>query len=112
MSQINEQTIIWILVGLSFLYFAWKWYRYGSFTGATLDARITKTVGEITVSSSTITSTVLKVDTLETSPGTLPQIALVLISKALPFGASMTPIKLSQIQAKQLIDLLQKATAV
>ena len=111
MSQINEQTIIWIVVSLSVLYFAWKWYRYGSFTGATLDARITKTVGEITVSSSGITSTVLKVDTLEASPGTLPQIALVLISKALPFGASMTPIKLSQTQAKQLIDLLRKAMA-
>ena len=111
MSQINEQTIIWVLVSLSLLYFGWKWYRYGSFTGATLDARITKTVGEITVSSSGITTTVLKINILEASPGTLPQIALVLISKALPFGASMNAIKLSQIQAKQLIDLLQKATA-
>ena len=112
MSQINEQTVMWILFVAALLYFARKWYRYGSFTGATLDARITKTVGEITVSSSGITSTVLKINILEASPGTLPQIALVLISKALPFGASMTPIKLSQIQVKQLIDLLQKATAV
>ena len=110
MGQVHEQTIMWILLGLSLLYLAWKWYRYGSFTGATLDARISRVVGEITVSSSRITSTVLKVDTLEASPGTSPQIALVLISKALPFGASMTPIKLSQVQAKQLIDLLQKAT--
>jgi hypothetical protein len=109
-SQINEPTIIWILVGLSLLYFGWKWYRYGSFTGATLGARIARTVGEITLSSSTIASVVLKINILETNPGTSPQIALVLISKALPFAASMTPIKLSQVQAKHLADLLQKAT--
>ena len=109
MTHLSVDFVVWIIVGVGLLYFLWKWYRYGSFTGATLDARIAKTVGEITVSSSTIASTILKVDTLETSPGTSPQIALVLISKA-PFGASMTPIKLSQVQAKQLVDLLQKAT--
>lgn len=93
------------------VFFLWKYYRYGSFTGAMLNGRIKKTVGEITLSSGPMYTSVLKVHTLDTPPGTAPTIALVLISKALPFAASMTPITLSSGQTEQLRDLLHKAGA-
>ena len=93
-----------VFIALAF-FIAWQYSRYGRFTGRVLDARITKTIGEVALSSRPTEANVLKVHVLETPPGTTPQIALALESKGIQL-----PIKLSHPEATQLIDLLQQAT--
>jgi hypothetical protein len=106
----NEPDFLFGLIPIAVvLFFAWNYYKRWSLTGALLGARVTRTVREITVASSGLSSTVITVHALETQPGVTPKIALALVSKA-PIGASMVLVKLSGIQAGQLIDLLQKAT--
>ena len=94
-----------VFIALAF-FIAWQFSRYGRFTGRVLDAKITKTIGEVALSSRPTEANVLKVHLLETPPGATPQIALALESKGI-----LMPIKLSHPEATQLIELLRKATA-
>ena len=64
-----------IFIALAF-FIAWQFSRYGRFTGRVLDAKITKTIGEVALASRPTEANVLKVHILETPPGTTPQIDL------------------------------------
>jgi hypothetical protein len=90
--------------------FAWRYFRNGSLVGALLGGRLTDTIGEVSISSSGLTSRVLRVSLLDTPRGRPHDIALAITSKA-PFGASVVPVKLSHAQALELIALLQMAAA-
>jgi hypothetical protein len=87
--------------------FAWRFFRSGSLTGAILGGRVTREVGEIPLASGALSSTVLKVQAMESSEGE-PVVALVVVSKA-PLGASMMPIKLTKTRTRELMSLLQQA---
>jgi hypothetical protein len=98
----------WLLPLAFFGYFAWRYIRTGSITGAFLGGRITNTVGEVELGSLGFTSRVLKVHILETNSDATPQVALAIVSKA-PLSGGIVPIKLSREQARQLASLLQRA---
>jgi hypothetical protein len=87
--------------------FAWRYFRSGSLTGAMLGGKITREVGQVSITSSTASSKSLKVHCMESSDGN-SFVGLSLISKA-PLAASMVPIKLSKSQAQELAQLLQQA---
>ena len=90
--------------------FAWRYVRNGSLVGALLGGRLADTIGELPISSSGLTSRVLRISLLDTPGGGPHDIALAITSKA-PFGASVVPVKLSHAQALELIALLQVAAA-
>jgi hypothetical protein len=90
-------------------YFAWRYFKHGSLTGALLGGRIRRTVGEVKISSSMFSSSILRVGVLEAGDAIEPQVALTLVSKA-ALGASMVPIKLTNAQARELMALLKQAT--
>jgi hypothetical protein len=92
------------------VFFAWRYLKNGSLVGALLGARLTDTIGEIAISSSGMTSRVLRVSLLAAPNGGPHDIALAITSKA-PLGASVVPVKLSHAQALELVALLQRATA-
>ena len=100
----------WLLPLAMVAYFAWRFFRNGSITGALLGGRITNTVGEIELESSALSSRLLKVHVLEAKSDSAPQVALAIVSKA-ALVASLVPIKLSQAQAKQLASLLERASS-
>jgi hypothetical protein len=100
----------WLLPVAIFGFFAWRFMRSGSLTGAMLGGRIVNTVGEIALRSSAFTSSVLKVHVFETKSDVTPQVALTIVSKA-PLAVSMVPYKLSRDQAKQLAVLLEQAAS-
>jgi hypothetical protein len=83
--------------------------RHGSFTGAFLGGSIVRTEGEVRLSSSGLSSQVVKIHAMRPADGNEPFVALVLTSKA-PLAASMQPIKLTRRQAEELAELLQKAS--
>jgi hypothetical protein len=103
------EALFWLFFLGLVAYFAWQFIRSGgSLVGALLGGRVTRTVGEIELQSSTFSSRTLKVHVIEQPSQTTPQVALALVSKA-PFGASMVPIALTQLQAKRLASLLEQA---
>jgi hypothetical protein len=91
-------------------FFAWRYFKNGSLVGALLGGRLTETIGEISLSSSGLTSRVLRVSLMAAPEGGPKDIALAITSKA-ALAASVVPIKLSHAQALELLTLLQRATA-
>jgi hypothetical protein len=90
--------------------FAWRYFRNGSLVGALLGGRLTDTIGEVSLSSSGLTSRVLRVSLMDIPSDGPHDIALAITSKA-PFGASVVPVKLSHAQALELVALLQRPAA-
>lgn len=93
-----------------FAFFGWRYFKNGSLVGALLGGRLTETIGEISLSSSGLTSRVLRVSLMAAPEGGPKDIALAITSKA-KLGASVVPLKLSHAQALELLTLLQRATA-
>jgi hypothetical protein len=91
-------------------FFAWRYFKNGSLVGALLGGRLTETIGEISVSSSGLSSRVLRVFLMETPEAGPKDIALAITSKA-ALAASVVPLKLSHAQGLELLALLQRATA-
>lgn len=88
--------------------FGWRYFRAGSLTGAMLGGTIKRELGQVTIAGGAGLSNSLRVDTMESAEeGEF--VALVLVSKA-AFGGSMTPMKLSKIQARELVLQQQAAT--
>jgi hypothetical protein len=106
----NLQYIFPLLPLVAFGYFGWRYFKNGSLVGAFLDGRVTETIGEIALSSSGMTSRVLRVSLLAAPEGAPHDIALAITSKA-ALSASVVPFKLSRTQALELVALLQRATA-
>jgi hypothetical protein len=102
------QQIFWFIFFTILVSFVWRYFTRGSLVGALLGGRITETIGEVQLSSSVMSSTVLKVSLLEPSGGGAPDVAIAVTSKA-PLGASVVPFKLSRSQAQELVALLQRA---
>ena len=86
----------------------YRWFRYKSFSGAMLGAPIERTLGEITLKSSGMSSSLLRVHALGPGNGQQRSVGLQLISKA-PLAASTMPINLSITQAQELAQLLESA---
>ena len=86
----------------------YRWFRYKSFSAAMLGAPIERTLGEITLKSSSLSSSVLRVHALGPGNGQQRSVGLQLISKA-PLAASTMPINLSLAQAQELAQLLESA---
>lgn len=103
------EIIFFGIFGLVVASFAWRYFRNGSLTGALLGGKITREIGQASLSSGTVSSQNLKVNVLESSSGE-SFVGLSLVSKA-PMAASMVPVKLSRPQAQELIQLLQQAVA-
>ena len=91
-------------------FFAWRYFKNGSLVGALLGGRLTETIGEISLSTSGLTSRVLRVSMMAAPEDGPKDIALAITSKA-ALAASVVPIKLSHAQALELLALLQRATA-
>ena len=89
------------------LFFAWRFFRTGSLTGALLGGSIEREFGEIPLDGGALHSQKLKVYAMK-SPGGERFIGVSLVSKA-PLGASMTPFKLTSTQARELAALLTRA---
>jgi hypothetical protein len=94
-----------LFVGGTFLF---KRVKYGSWTGAFLSGKIRRTVGEVTLHHTGMTSRTLTVNAMESANSADQFVGLVLASKA-PMGASMMPFKLTRDQALDLSRLLQEA---
>ena len=95
---------------LIFVFFGWRYFKNGSLVGALLGGRLKETVGEISLSSSRLSSRILRVSLMAAPEGGRNDIALTITSKA-ALGASVVPFKLSHAQALELATLLQRATA-
>jgi hypothetical protein len=104
------QQIFPFIALLVLAFFAWRYFKYGGLVGALLGARLTETIGEITLPSWGLSSRVLRVSLMATPEGGAKDLALAITSKA-AFAASVVPIKLSHAQALELLSLLQRATA-
>ena len=89
--------------------FAWRYFKNGSLVGALLGGRVTETIGEVSLSSSGLTSRVLRVSFMEGPESEPKDIALAITSKA-ALGASVVPVRLTHAQAVELLTLLQRAT--
>ena len=99
--------VFWTLFTGIFLSQAWRYFRNGrSLTGAILGGRITREIGEISLSEGALSSRLLRVMEME-SPAGERFIGLSIVSKA-PLAVSMVPVRLSGGQAQQLIALLQR----
>lgn len=94
-------------VAAAVLYFAFRLARTGSLTGALLGGSIEKELGEGALRGGALASQKLKVYAMRTSSGER-FVGVSLVSKA-PLGASMTPIKLTSAQARELAGLLARA---
>jgi hypothetical protein len=105
----KPQYIFPIIALFVFAAVGWGYIRHGSLVGALLGGRVTETLGEIALSTTGVSSRVLRVGTLEVAGGLPRDVALSIVSKA-PFGASVIPLKLSRTQARELVALLQRAT--
>ena len=103
-----QQTFPFIFVAV-LVFFAWRYFASGSVVGALLGGKLTETIGDISISSQALSSRVLRVSLMAARPGESPDLALSITSKA-ALGASVVPFKLSQVQALELISLLQRAT--
>jgi len=88
---------------------AWRYLRSGSLVGAMLGGRIRETIGETVLYTSPAGSTVLRVQVLEPRNGGEPFIGLSVTSKS-PVGASMAPFRLSREQARDVGELLRRAS--
>jgi hypothetical protein len=88
-------------------FFLFKRLRYGSWTGAFVNARIERTIGEIELRSSLIRQK-FEVHVMEGAQPTERFVGLTIVSKAL-LSASMTPFKLTRQQALDLAAMLQQA---
>lgn len=107
----DDVEIVFYVIPVAILgYFAWRYFKHGSLTGAMLGGRVSRTVGEVEISLSGFSSSVIRVGILETGPAYAPEVALTVVSKAM-LGASMVPLKLSADQARQLAVLLNQATS-
>ena len=85
-----------------------RWFKFKSFSAAMFGVPILSTVGEISLQSSAISSSVLKVHALGPGNRADRAVGLQLISKT-PLAASTMPITLTVEQARQLSVLLQSA---
>jgi hypothetical protein len=90
-------------------FFAWRYFKNGSLVGALLGGRVAETIGEVSLSSSGLTSRVLRVSLMEGPESEPKDIALAITSKA-ALGASVVPVRLTHAQAVELLTLLQRAT--
>ena len=106
----NLPQIVPFIPLLILAFFAWRYFKNGSLVGALLGHRVTDTIGEISLSSSPLTSRVLRVYMMAAPEGGAKDIALAITSKA-ALGASVVPVRLSHAQALELVTLLQRATA-
>jgi len=102
--------IAWpVLIPLAaFAFFAWRYFKSGSFVGAILGGRLRETMGEISLASKGTTSRVIRVSTFEPNDGGPLEVAVAITSKA-ALSVSVAPFKLSREEARQLAVLLQKA---
>ena len=89
------------------LFFAWRFFRTGSLTGALLGGSIEREFGEIPLGGGALYSQKLKVYGMK-SPGGERFVGVSIVSKA-PLAASMTPFKLTSTQARELAGLLTRA---
>jgi len=90
------------------LFFAWRFFRSGSLTGALLGGSIEREFGEISLDGGALHSQKLKVYAMK-SPSGERFVGVSLVAKA-PLGASMTPFKLTSAQARELAGLLTRAS--
>jgi len=88
--------------------FLWRYLKAGSVVGALLGGRIRETVGETTLESSAVSSTVLRVQVLDVSTQAEPVIALSITRKAI-LGASVMPLRLTRAQAREVGEMLGRA---
>ncbi len=93
------------LIGAAFLYGR---IRYGGFKASMFGARIRRTVGEIGVRKGALVRMKLKVHALEVPSTSEPRVGLELTTSAV-LSYSMTPISLSQDEARELCQLLSDA---
>jgi hypothetical protein len=89
------------------LFFAWRFFRTGSLTGALLGGSIEIEFGEIPLRGGAFYSQKLKVYGMK-SPGGERFVGVSIVSKA-PLAASMAPFKLTSTQARELAGLLTRA---
>ena len=90
------------------LFFAWRFFRSGSLTGALLGGSIEREFDEISLDGGALHSQKLKVYAMK-SPSGERFVGVSLVAKA-PLGASMTPFKLTSAQARELAGLLTRAS--
>ena len=90
------------------LFFAWRFFRSGSLTGALLGGSIERELGEIPLDGGTLHSQKVKVYVMR-SPSGERFVGVSIVAKA-PLAASMTPFKLTPAQARELAGLLTRAS--
>jgi len=90
-------------------FFLYRFVRSGSLTGALLGGKITREIGEIRLSDGLASSQTLKVHAMESGSGE-SFVGVAIVSKA-ALGASIVPFRLSNSQARALIQLLERAAS-
>ncbi len=90
------------------LYFGWRLLRSGSLTGALLGGSIEKEIGEVMLEKGPFHSTRLKVYAMKAPDGER-FVGVSFVAKA-ALGASMSPFKLTSQQARELAELLSRAS--
>jgi hypothetical protein len=90
------------------LFSAWRFFRSGSFTGALLGGSIETEFGEIPLDAGALQSRKVKVYAMK-SPSGERFVGVSLVARA-PLAASMIPFKLTATQARELAELLTRAS--
>jgi hypothetical protein len=104
----NAPYVLLALVAFGIVSLVYRRFRRGSWTGAMLGGRIVRTTGEVTLSSTRVSSQKLVVHAMAADDGE-NFVALTLTAKA-PLAANMQPLKLTRAQALELAaHLLQAA---
>jgi hypothetical protein len=98
--------VAWVLGPLTY-----RWFRYKSFSAAMFKAPIERTLGEVTLQSSAMSSYILRVHALGPSSEQQRFVGLQIISQA-PLAASMTPINLSFTQARELAAIGRRSPTI
>jgi hypothetical protein len=103
----------YIFFGLFFsfvAYFGYSMIRHGGLRGALFGAKVLRTVGEVSSSKRGLMSQKLKVHILDAESSVEGAVGIELTSSA-PGSWSTTPIRLSNSEARNLIELLELATS-
>jgi hypothetical protein len=104
---VSFEHVFFAVVAAFVLFFAWRFLRSGSLTGALLGGSIERQFGEIALDGGALHSQRLKVYAMK-SPSGERFIGVSLVAKA-PLAASMTPFRLTSAQARELAALLTRA---
>lgn len=106
----SGETLFFIVLGGIAAYFLYSVFRHGGFKGAMFGAKISSSIGEVSVSGRGLFSQKLKVHLLESDDPAAPRVGIEFTSST-PLSWNTIPITLSDADVRELISFLEQSLA-